>query len=65
MATDTKAPLRQLPDRPSLRHLRAQARDLLKAGDAKSTAEAQFKIARQVSRRRGQDRELAAPGRSQ
>jgi hypothetical protein len=49
MPTDTKdspRPLRQLPDRPNLRHLKAQARDLLKAGDAKSTAEAQFKIAR-------------------
>src|SRR5580658_7700858 len=36
-----------LPDRPNLRHLKDQAKDLLKAGNAASLAEAQFKIARQ------------------
>src|SRR5580704_2397279 len=36
-----------LPDRPNLRHLKDQAKDLLKAGQAASLAEAQFKIARQ------------------
>ncbi|MBV9849025.1 MAG: hypothetical protein JO250_04975 [Armatimonadetes bacterium] len=35
-----------LPERPSLRHLRDQARDLVRAGDAPSLADAQFQIAR-------------------
>ena len=35
-----------LPDRPNLRHLRGQAKDLLKAGAAASLADAQFQIAR-------------------
>jgi hypothetical protein len=39
--------LLSLPDRPNLRHLKDQAKDLLKAGQAASLAEAQFKIARQ------------------
>jgi hypothetical protein len=34
-----------LPDRPNLRHLKDQAKDLLKAGNAASLAEAQFNIA--------------------
>jgi len=37
---------RPLPDRPSLRHLKDQAKDLLKAGAAASLADAQFQIAR-------------------
>jgi Ankyrin repeats (3 copies) len=37
---------RPLPDRPNLRHLKGQAKDLLKAGDATSVTDAQFKIAR-------------------
>jgi Ankyrin repeats (many copies)/Ankyrin repeat len=37
---------RSLPERPNLRHLKDQAKDLLKAGDAASLSEAQFKIAR-------------------
>jgi hypothetical protein len=37
---------RPLPDRPNLRHLKAQARDLLRAGDATSITDAQFKVAR-------------------
>jgi hypothetical protein len=37
---------RSLPDRPNLRHLKDQAKDLLKAGNAKSLADAQFKVAR-------------------
>jgi len=35
-----------LPDRPNLRHLKDQAKDLLKAGHAKSITGAQFQIAR-------------------
>ena len=35
-----------LPDRPSLQHLKHQARDLLKSGAATSVADAQFKVAR-------------------
>jgi ankyrin repeat protein len=37
---------RPLPDRPNLRHLKDQAKDLLKNGDAVSLTDAQFKIAR-------------------
>jgi ankyrin repeat protein len=36
----------QLPDRPNLRHLKDQAKDLLDRGEAESLADAQFKIAR-------------------
>ena len=35
-----------LPERPNLRHLKDQAKDLLKAGTAKSLTDAQFQIAR-------------------
>jgi ankyrin repeat protein len=41
----SKAP-RPLPGRPNLRHLKDQARDLLKTGAAASITDAQFKIAR-------------------
>ena len=37
---------RPLPDRPNLRHLKDQAKDLLKAGAAASITDAQFQIAR-------------------
>jgi ankyrin repeat protein len=37
---------RRLPDRPNLRHLKGQAKDLLKAGAAASVTDAQFQIAR-------------------
>ena len=37
---------RRLPSRPNLRHLKDQAKDLLRTGDAESITEAQFKIAR-------------------
>jgi hypothetical protein len=36
-----------LPDRPNLRHLKDQAKDLLKAGNARSLSDAQLKIARE------------------
>jgi ankyrin repeat protein len=39
-------PTRALPERPSLRHLKDQAKDMLQAGEAKSLADAQFQIAR-------------------
>lgn len=42
MSTDP----RPLPDRPNLRHLKDQAKDLLKAGAAASLADAQLQIAR-------------------
>lgn len=44
-AESPKVP-RPLPDRPNLRHLKDQAKDLLKAGAAASLTDAQFKIAR-------------------
>lgn len=46
MPTDSSEASRSLPDRPNLRHLKDQAKDLLKAGSAASLTEAQFKIAR-------------------
>jgi hypothetical protein len=45
MSIDSNELPRQLPDNPNLRHLKHQARDLLKAGGAKSLTDAQFKIA--------------------
>ena len=45
MSTDPHGAPRPLPDRPNLRHLKDQAKDLLKAGAAASTADAQFQIA--------------------
>ena len=38
-------PTRPLPDRPNLRHLKDQAKDLLKSGAASSLTDAQFQIA--------------------
>jgi ankyrin repeat protein len=46
MSTDPPEGTRPLPDRPNLRHLKDQAKDLLAAGTATSIADAQFKIAR-------------------
>ena len=47
MSGDPQASPRPLPERPDLRHLKDQARDLLKAGRATSLAKAQFRVARQ------------------
>ena len=46
MSTNPQDASRPLPDRPNLRHLKNQAKDLLKAGAANSITEAQFQIAR-------------------
>ena len=46
MPTDRPQVSRPLPEHPNLRHLKDQAKDLLKAGDAASLTAAQFKIAR-------------------
>jgi ankyrin repeat protein len=46
MSIDHPETPRPLPDRPNLRHLKDQARDLLEAGAAASVTEAQFQIAR-------------------
>jgi len=46
MSTDPQPGKRPLPDRPSLRHLKDQAKDLLKTGEATSLTDAQCKIAR-------------------
>ena len=46
MANDSPLTPRLLPDRPNLRHLKDQARDLLNAGSAASISDAQFRIAR-------------------
>ncbi len=46
MSTDPHGAPRPLPDRPNLRHLKDQAKDLLKAGAAASITDAQFKVAR-------------------
>jgi ankyrin repeat protein len=46
MPTDSPEVPRRLPERANLRHLKDQAKDLLKAGGAESLTDAQFKIAR-------------------
>ena len=46
MSTESNGTPQALPDRPNLRHLKDQAKDLLKAGRAASLADAQFQIAR-------------------
>ena len=46
MSTNSAEVPRSLPDRPNLRHLKGQAKDLLKSGKAKSLTDAQFQIAR-------------------
>jgi ankyrin repeat protein len=45
MPTDSEG-ARPLPEHPNLRHLKDQAKDLLRSGDARSIADAQFQIAR-------------------
>lgn len=45
MSTDSPEVPRQLPERANLRHLKDQAKDLLKSGGAESLTDAQFKIA--------------------
>ncbi len=47
MPGDPQASPLPLPEHPDLRHLKDQARDLLKAGRATSLAKAQFQVARQ------------------
>lgn len=46
MLTNPSQVTRPLPDRPNLRHLKDQAKDMLKAGEADSITDAQSKIAR-------------------
>ncbi len=46
MPTHSEDVPRPLPERPNLRHLKDQAKDLLKASEAESLTDAQFKIAR-------------------
>jgi ankyrin repeat protein len=46
MSIDPPEAPRALPERPNLRHLKDQARDLLEAGTAASLSDAQFRIAR-------------------
>jgi ankyrin repeat protein len=46
VSTDPHAAPHPLPDRPNLRHLKDQAKDLVKAGTAPSITDAQFKVAR-------------------
>ncbi len=46
MSTEPNGAPQPLPDRPNLRHLRDQAKDLLRAGRTASLADAQFQIAR-------------------
>jgi ankyrin repeat protein len=46
MSTDPQRAPRPLPDRPNLRHLKDQAKDLLKTGAAASISDAQFQVAR-------------------
>src|SRR4051795_7680053 len=46
MPTNPLPGKRPLPDRPNLRHLKDQAKDLIRTGAAKSITDAQFQIAR-------------------
>jgi ankyrin repeat protein len=46
MPTDSTQDPRPLPERPNLRYLKDQAKEMLKAGKAATLADAQFKIAR-------------------
>jgi ankyrin repeat protein len=46
VSTDSPNQPRSLPERPNLRHLKEQAKDLLKSGGAQSLTDAQFQIAR-------------------
>ncbi len=46
MSTHPKGAPRPLPDQPNLRHLKDQAKDLVKQGKAASVADAQFQLAR-------------------
>lgn len=46
MPTHSDSPARPLPERPNLRHLKDQAKDLLKSGAAGSLTQAQLQIAR-------------------
>ena len=46
MSIDDAGAPRALPDRPNLRHLKDQAKDLVKSGTAASITDAQFEIAR-------------------
>lgn len=47
MSSPIPVPVRTLPDNPDLRHLKDQARDLLRAGAATKLSEAQFQLARE------------------
>jgi hypothetical protein len=47
MSSRSEEPARELPANPDLRHLKDQAKDLVKAGEAESLARAQFQLARQ------------------
>ena len=47
MPTDPSSPPRTLPERPNLRHLKDQAKELLHAGSARTLSGAQLQIARQ------------------
>jgi hypothetical protein len=47
MSSTPQESSRHLPEHPDLRHLKDQAKDLLRAGQAASLADAQFQLARQ------------------
>ncbi|HUY90382.1 MAG TPA: ankyrin repeat domain-containing protein [Pirellulales bacterium] len=47
MSADSSGASRSLPEKPDLRHLKNQAKDLLRAGAAVSLADAQFQLARE------------------
>lgn len=47
MSTQSSPFPRPLPERPNLRHLKDQARDLYKSGGAESLTQAQFRVARE------------------
>lgn len=53
MSSTAQGPPHRLPEHPDLRHLKDQAKDLLRAGQAASLADAQFQLARRTALRAG------------
>ncbi len=47
MSTDSPRPSRTLPEKPDLRHLKDQARDLVRSGAVESISGAQLRLARE------------------
>ena len=60
MSTDLQPAKLPLPEHPNLRHLKDQAKDLFKSGEAMSITDAQRKIARLMGLRTGRSLKLTS-----